>query len=583
MSFTEPNRRVVTFYSYKGGVGLTMALANVAYRLANTHGMSVIAVDWDLEAPGLHRFFGVSPDVAGSTSGILDYFVAWRDAVARNDPEPPPEVERVLDWLVPVTDEKHAPRFGSLRVLLAGRLDRAYGDRLAGFHWQDFYSRTEGSAAVETLREKLVENADVVLIDSRTGLTDIGGICTIQLPDAAVLLTAPNHQSFEGIERVARAVAGAPEKERAGREKPRVWLAVSRVPLVEESYLADGWFGEQSKLFEKGVEAGLWLKEDHPDGIRTHVLPHRARWGFEERVLREGGMVDPKDPLVLAYEQLTGTLLRWLRKEAVPLTPPLAAPSASSRPKNIAALQAEAVAAEQRGDTLGLAITLHELAEELRKAKRHEEGIRKIEQAIGIFMSRGAYAEHARALHKLGELLLAAERLDEAEEALRKSLTIARQVDEKFTEARALGSLSLLRAHQGATREATDLLLELDAVRSRFSPGDVFQIPVLLILAYASYGSGLKERGAEVCRLLMATARETGSAEVEKLASDALLELSTLMPGVVDVPALQAHLAEQESEQSRSTHPEQDASTRRRTGRNQASPSTTKRSGSRSK
>lgn len=47
---------VITFYSYKGGTGRTMALANVAWILA-ANGHRVLAVDWDLEAPGLHRFF----------------------------------------------------------------------------------------------------------------------------------------------------------------------------------------------------------------------------------------------------------------------------------------------------------------------------------------------------------------------------------------------------------------------------------------------------------------------------------------------------------------------------------------------
>src|SRR5713226_949911 len=47
---------IVTFYSWKGGVGRTMALANVAIQLARK-GHSVLAVDWDLEAPGLNRYF----------------------------------------------------------------------------------------------------------------------------------------------------------------------------------------------------------------------------------------------------------------------------------------------------------------------------------------------------------------------------------------------------------------------------------------------------------------------------------------------------------------------------------------------
>ena len=48
--------QVVTFYSYKGGTGRTMALANVAWILA-ANGQRVLVVDWDLESPGLHRFF----------------------------------------------------------------------------------------------------------------------------------------------------------------------------------------------------------------------------------------------------------------------------------------------------------------------------------------------------------------------------------------------------------------------------------------------------------------------------------------------------------------------------------------------
>src|SRR5262245_10026130 len=48
---------IVTFYSYKGGVGRTMAMSNIAVLLAR-RGMKVLAVDWDLEAPGLERYFG---------------------------------------------------------------------------------------------------------------------------------------------------------------------------------------------------------------------------------------------------------------------------------------------------------------------------------------------------------------------------------------------------------------------------------------------------------------------------------------------------------------------------------------------
>ena len=44
--------QVVTGYSYKGGVGRSFALANMAVLLAQWQ-LRVLCVDWDLEAPGL--------------------------------------------------------------------------------------------------------------------------------------------------------------------------------------------------------------------------------------------------------------------------------------------------------------------------------------------------------------------------------------------------------------------------------------------------------------------------------------------------------------------------------------------------
>jgi len=50
---------VITFYSYKGGTGRSMALSNIACLLAERQSEKngVLIIDWDLEAPGLHRFF----------------------------------------------------------------------------------------------------------------------------------------------------------------------------------------------------------------------------------------------------------------------------------------------------------------------------------------------------------------------------------------------------------------------------------------------------------------------------------------------------------------------------------------------
>ena len=56
----------ITFYSYKGGVGRTLTLANLG-RLLTQLRKRVFVLDLDLEAPGLHYKFGIEP-----TSGVLD-------------------------------------------------------------------------------------------------------------------------------------------------------------------------------------------------------------------------------------------------------------------------------------------------------------------------------------------------------------------------------------------------------------------------------------------------------------------------------------------------------------------------------
>lgn len=81
--------RIVTFYSYKGGTGRSMALANFAWILAAS-GKRVLAIDWDLEAPGLHRYFRpflTDPELV-ETDGLIDAVWALAGtAAASSQPE----------------------------------------------------------------------------------------------------------------------------------------------------------------------------------------------------------------------------------------------------------------------------------------------------------------------------------------------------------------------------------------------------------------------------------------------------------------------------------------------------------------
>jgi cellulose biosynthesis protein BcsQ len=70
---------IYTFYSYKGGVGRTMALANIA-ELFYRAGKRVLMIDWDLDAPGLEQFF-FSPeelDKVRRQRGLIDLVMGYK-------------------------------------------------------------------------------------------------------------------------------------------------------------------------------------------------------------------------------------------------------------------------------------------------------------------------------------------------------------------------------------------------------------------------------------------------------------------------------------------------------------------------
>ncbi|MEO5880789.1 MAG: TIR domain-containing protein [Caldimonas sp.] len=84
---------------------------------------------------------------------------------------------------------------------------RDYSLAVRSFNWQDFFYNWKGDLFFDWLRRQLRNpetGYDVVLVDSRTGVTEMGGVCAYQLADVAVLLCAPNYQNLDGTLDVVR-------------------------------------------------------------------------------------------------------------------------------------------------------------------------------------------------------------------------------------------------------------------------------------------------------------------------------------------------------------------------------------------
>jgi len=167
------------FYSFKGGVGRTMALANIA-ELCYRAGLKVLMIDWDLEAPGLERFFSIEKEDVIDNPGLMDMLQEYKKRMAqspsKNDDQKLP-FAKIDPFVVDVYPNDTGT--GRLLLLPAGRRSgeyfAEYSNTILTFDWHDFYENWEGEIFFEWLRKQFKDefDTDIVLIDSRTGVTEI--------------------------------------------------------------------------------------------------------------------------------------------------------------------------------------------------------------------------------------------------------------------------------------------------------------------------------------------------------------------------------------------------------------------------
>jgi MinD-like ATPase involved in chromosome partitioning or flagellar assembly len=294
------NATIVTFYSYKGGVGRSMALANIAWLLAEKSNRRVLAVDWDLEAPGLHRFFGLRDE--DLSRGLMELFDDYKDLLRKESVSLPDKLFDLGKYVRPV---KAFTDGGKISLLAAGRQDGNYAKRINEFSWEEFYAKWHGFGFIEHLKEELraFDETDFILVDSRTGVTDIGGICTLQLPDVVVILFAMNEQNIAGAKLVAeRILTKAGDVE--GRKAPPILIL--RPARVERTS------GNQAKKVEMQKKAAAYLGDyfhemDAETLIAKKNIPYVSDFSYGETPLAVEA--DPLGDMTDSFDDLASTII----------------------------------------------------------------------------------------------------------------------------------------------------------------------------------------------------------------------------------------------------------------------------------
>ena len=286
----------VTFYSYKGGVGRTMALANVAWAAA-LDGKKVVIIDFDLEAPGISSIIPFQDSMKQfhhdcnqsiKNGGLFELILYFQK-----------------HQLVPAIPEffscnaiKHEKFKGDgiISIIPAGKEDKKYREKLQSFNWNKFYLEQDGKEFIFRLRDTIMyqyDQPDLVLIDSRTGLTDIGSICTVLLPDTLVVLTGMNYQNLAGSQMIIESTKKHSEyRKKENYLKPiKIITVASHIPYDQE----------MDKTNERLKEGKNILGKDFD--IILHYVPILS---LEERLLVEYQENDIQNAgvLVKSYKNL---------------------------------------------------------------------------------------------------------------------------------------------------------------------------------------------------------------------------------------------------------------------------------------
>jgi MinD-like ATPase involved in chromosome partitioning or flagellar assembly len=302
---------VITFYSYKGGVGRSMALANISALLAKW-GHSVLILDWDFEAPGLEFYFDKYTNIqfVNNKNGIIDILVNHKTT-------------EEIDWKQCITQINLPSKFnnsstGKIDIITSGLKDESYYNRVQSFDYTAFYKEKAGGKFIEFLRDSWKDSYDFILVDSRTGVSDNGGICTVQLPDILVMLFTATEQGLAGTLKIGLNVEKALAKLPVERYGVLTLPIPSRFDMRSENKIAHEWldkFSEQLLPLAKD-----WLPEEANSTTDLRFLfsqifiPHVAVHSFGESlpVIEEGTNV--KESIGYAYETISAILSNKLNE-----------------------------------------------------------------------------------------------------------------------------------------------------------------------------------------------------------------------------------------------------------------------------
>lgn|GEM_PF-1446715 len=180
---------VVSFYSYKGGVGRTIAMIQTAYNLVKA-GKKVLLLDLDIEAPSLHNIFSdiVNDEFAGVQYGVIEYLY-HRIVQGKKDIH----IDGNMYCTIPVEN------VDGLMYLMPAlkKMDKKYVYQIGRLQTEKIQDKNVFHDIFDEIRKNL--EIDYILIDTRAGFNQWGSLSLLTLSNQVIFLAYPNDENVEGL------------------------------------------------------------------------------------------------------------------------------------------------------------------------------------------------------------------------------------------------------------------------------------------------------------------------------------------------------------------------------------------------
>ena len=179
----------MSFYSYKGGVGRTIAMIQTAYNLVKA-GKKVLLLDLDIEAPSLHNIFSdiVNDEFAGVQYGVIEYLY---QSIVQGKKDI--HIDDNMYCTIPVEN------VDGLMYLMPAlkKMDKKYVYQIGRLQTEKIQDKNVFHDIFDEIRKNL--EIDYILIDTRAGFNQWGSLSLLTLSNQVIFLAYPNDENVEGL------------------------------------------------------------------------------------------------------------------------------------------------------------------------------------------------------------------------------------------------------------------------------------------------------------------------------------------------------------------------------------------------